>query len=605
VKQIALAFEDQAVTLRYPETLQADIGALFADAKQAKRRPSALIEIQEDRTQGRFVLQPNGGKTTSGLDKETCLSVLLGEIVHTLVNDLNSGVALHAGAVTWRDHGVLLPGASGAGKSSLVAWLTGKGCGYLTDELTVLHSDVPNFSAFARPLVVKNGAGFSAAELETIAGGNAVRHGANLICLPKTGSADQTTQCRLAVFPRFEQGSRLRIEPLSAAQAGLELTACNVNARNLSDHGFATITAFARSVPAVMLHYGKFNQLEGVLDTLLELAVEGPLGPAEFRRLFAAVAPPDMVVEEPAAKSTPQPATIAEVPEPTPRREPKKLTIGMATYDDYDGAFFTLQSLRMYHPEAMDDVELVVVDNNPQGPCAKPLKALEGQIPNYRYIPFQERVSTTTREVVFEEASGDYVVCMDCHVFVVPGAIKRLLDYFDENSETNDLLQGPLVYDDLTSFSTHFKPDWRQGMWGFWETDERGKDPDAEPFEIPMQGLGLFACRREAWLGFNPNFRGFGGEEGYIHEKFRQSGARTLCLPFLRWLHRFNRPMGVPYSNTWDDRIRNYLIGFDELGLELQPVVDHFTELLGAKHANPIFEHALADLEQIRAKKQN
>jgi hypothetical protein len=28
----------------------------------------------------------------------------------------------------------------------------------------------------------------------------------------------------------------------------------------------------------------------------------------------------------------------------------KLLTIGMATYDDYDGVYFTLQSLRMYHP---------------------------------------------------------------------------------------------------------------------------------------------------------------------------------------------------------------------------------------------------------------
>ncbi len=28
----------------------------------------------------------------------------------------------------------------------------------------------------------------------------------------------------------------------------------------------------------------------------------------------------------------------------------KLLTIGMSTYDDFDGVYFTLQSLRMYHP---------------------------------------------------------------------------------------------------------------------------------------------------------------------------------------------------------------------------------------------------------------
>ncbi|MGL1784034.1 hypothetical protein ACSTG0_23510, partial [Vibrio parahaemolyticus] len=85
-------------------------------------------------------------------------------------------------------------------------------------------------------------------------------------------------------------------------------------------------------------------------------------------------------------------------------------------------------------------------------------------------------------------------------------------------------------------------------------TDPAGAEPDLPPFEIPMQGMGLFACRRDAWAGFNPDFRGFGGEEGYIHEKFRQRGGKVLCLPFLRWMHRFNRPLGLPYPNVWADR---------------------------------------------------
>ena len=605
MKQIAVGFENQAVALRYPKSLEAKIGALFAGAKAPRRKSPAVIEIRQEGRARRFTLQPNGGEPATGLDQETCLSLLLGHVVHALVNDLSSGVALHSGAVSWRGKTILFPGMSGSGKSSLVAWLTGKDFGYLTDELAVLRRGVPTVAALARPLVVKNGSGLSMPELKSIACENAIPLGDNIICFPEDERARKAQACRLMVFPRFDKGAQLRIEPLSAAQAGLELTSCNVNARNLSDHGFGIITAFAQGVPAVMLHYGNFDQLEGVLDALLKLAAEGSTGAAEFRRMFSALAAPDAPPEDRAPGSPPRPAASGEVPAPTPRKEPKKLTIGMATYDDYDGVFFTIQSLRMYHPEIMDDVELLVVDNNPQGLCAKPLKALEVYVPNYRYVPYQERTGTIIKGMVFEEASGEFVLCMDCHVFVVPGAIKRLLDYYDRDSGTSDLLQGPLIYDNLTSYSTHFKPEWRKGMWGCWETDERGEDPDAEPFDIPMQGTGLFSCRREAWLGFNPRFRGFGGEEGYIHEKFRQAGGRTLCLPFLRWLHRFNRPFGAPYSNTWDDRIRNYLIGFQELGLPLQPTVDHFTELLGPGIANPIFERVLAELEQIRAENAN
>ena len=86
-------------------------------------------------------------------------------------------------------------------------------------------------------------------------------------------------------------------------------------------------------------------------------------------------------------------------------------------------------------------------------------------------------------------------------------------------------------------------------MFGQWERDPRLDDPGREPFEIAMQGLGLFACRRSAWPGLNPRLRGFGGEEGYLHERFRRRGGRVLCHPRLGWAHRFARPIGIPYPN--------------------------------------------------------
>ncbi len=171
------------------------------------------------------------------------------------------------------------------------------------------------------------------------------------------------------------------------------------------------------------------------------------------------------------------------------------------------------------------------------------------------------------RDFIFEEAAGTFVLCMDCHVLFPAGTLKRLFDYFEVHPDTNDLLQGPLVFDNLQRLGTHFEPVWSEGMFGRWGLDERGQNPDGEPFDIPMQGLGVFACRRLAWPGFNKRFRGFGGEEGYIHEKFRQAGGRTLCLPFFRWLHRFGRPLGIPYRNNWEDRFHNYFVGFREIGL--------------------------------------
>ena len=152
-------------------------------------------------------------------------------------------------------------------------------------------------------------------------------------------------------------------------------------------------------------------------------------------------------------------------------------------------------------------------------------------------------------------------MCIDSHVLLAPGALYYLTRFYDENPGSMDLLQGPLIYEDLLGYSTHFQDIWQAEMWGVWGTDPRGENPENRPFEIPGQGLGLFACRKDAWLGFNPYFKSFGGEEMYIHEKYRIAGRKTWCLPGLRWWHRFTRPRGVNYPLTREDKVRNYLLG--------------------------------------------
>lgn len=274
----------------------------------------------------------------------------------------------------------------------------------------------------------------------------------------------------------------------------------------------------------------------------------------------------------------------------------KKLTIGMATYDDYDGVYFSVQAIRLFHPEITELSEILIIDNNPGGPCAEALRALARSVPGCTYLANGTVSGTAVRDAIFQEAKTDYVLCIDSHVFVEAGRLQQLIDYFDSQSRAGDLLQGPLLADDLGSCFSHFEPLWRNGMHGVWSVDARAALPENEPFEIPMQGLGLFACRRRDWPGFNRRFSGFGGEEGYIHQKFRDRGGRTLCLPFLRWLHRFVRPMGTRYENKWEYRIRNYLIGFRELGLDCAEIDEHFASLLGRSIVDRV--KSVIDLER-------
>jgi hypothetical protein len=268
----------------------------------------------------------------------------------------------------------------------------------------------------------------------------------------------------------------------------------------------------------------------------------------------------------------------------------------MATYDDYDGVYFSVQAIRLYHPEVTDRTEILVLDNHPSGPCAKPLKELERQVAGYRYVPYERSQGTAVRDLLFREANAEFVLCMDSHVLFRPGALARLVEYLASHPHASDLCQGPLMSDDLEVHATHFNPVWHGGMYGVWGKDSRGLDPDAPAFEIPMQGLGVFACRRAAWPGFNPRLRGFGGEEGYLHEKVRRAGGRTLCLPFLGWTHRFNRPFGPRYPVSVEDRVRNYLLVHDELRLDPGPAIAHLEQEFGAESVRPLVDRVEQEL---------
>ena len=577
---IVFGFHDRATEIDYPAELRQDVELLLKIPGAVNGRPNHRLTIEPEGNR-RYALSLDGTDVAKHLSREQSLSRLLEELVRSLIVDLDSAVALHAGAVAWRGRSILLPGPSGSGKSALVAWLIDNGFRYLSDEVVAVTES--GELALARPLLLKSGAAAKVAELDSMRRNPLLALGSELaVCPDARSNGNKPLSSALMLFPRFVESGELEMIPLSTAQAGLKLMESNLNARNLTDFGFPALSALARRVPAIELRYGDYGQLRGVLDVLVRFLLHSdPGGVQQLLAAFRSRNPFHDEVRQSAAAASPVPKPRSAIPAPTPRRAAKKLTVGMATYDDYDGVYFTLQALRMYHSEVLDEMEFVVIDNHPDGACADPLKKLENDIPNYRYVPKFDRQGTAIRDSVFEEASGEFVLCVDCHVLIVKDAVKRLLDYFQAHPSTKDLLQGPLLSNNQTGVVTHLIPKWRAGMFGIWATSAEGVEVDLPPFEVTMHGLGLFACRRAAWPGFNPAFRGFGGEEGYIHEKFRRRGGRALCLPFLRWMHRFDRPGGTPYVNRWEDRIRNYFIGFRELGWDTAPVIAHFEEVLG------------------------
>lgn len=274
----------------------------------------------------------------------------------------------------------------------------------------------------------------------------------------------------------------------------------------------------------------------------------------------------------------------------------------MAVYEDYDGVFFTIQALRYYHQDVnRERIKFLVVDNSPDSKHSPLIKEFVEKTVKGKYIAAGEaQGNAAVKGLVFEHADTELVMCIDSHVLLEPGGLRALIDYYDNNPDSLDLIQGPLLYDDIYSnqIFSHFKPEWGSGMYGRWDIDERAKDRFAPPFEIDAQGCGLLSCRKAAWPGFNSRFIGFAVEEYYIHQKFRNAGRKCLCLPALRWIHRFGRPEGPKYRNIWEERLRNYLIGWREVGLPLEGIIDHFTEILGEEKVRGVLLSMVKELQE-------
>lgn len=320
-----------------------------------------------------------------------------------------------------------------------------------------------------------------------------------------------------------------------------------------------------------------------------------------------------------------------------------EFTVGLAVYDNPPTfaesirAIFTIESLIHHHPMVK---EIIVVDNHPipNNPLSKMPDDSGGLV---RYIPMGHPNGTAApRNRVFEEAKYPYVCCLDPHVLLYDTAFPSLCDFYqDRGLDCPDVIHGPMMYGKRNKvYAHHMNDQWRCQMWGTWgwawikdgvhfstlTRDDRtleyvtlnlegeqkrfhGRDlglPDPiewpchekkledlgcrivnerdEPFLIPGHGMGFWCCRKDDWLPFHKDCRGFGGEEMTTGVRFRKHGRQAWCVPGCRWWHHFDRPYGgvTPYRLTTWDKARNYWLEFTRLGLDIGPIRQEFNHMV-------------------------
>lgn len=274
----------------------------------------------------------------------------------------------------------------------------------------------------------------------------------------------------------------------------------------------------------------------------------------------------------------------------------KRITLAMCVYDDFDGVYFTCQGNRLLHPILEQEGEILVIDNNPDSRRGRATRFFCENSGFARYMQERTRKGTAVRNLVFEHAQSEIVICVDCHVLLAAGAIEAVVRFFEEDSGNSPLfIQGPHLHDNLVSETRFWRRIWAGGLFGRWNEGQPLSEKGSGAYEFGFSGLGAFAARRSEWPGFHPLFRGFGGEEGYIHDKYRRAGGRVLGLPEFKWAHRYGRPDGPPYSARYSDRIYNYFVGAFELGQRPDRIIEYFSSVVSEPQVRALFDEAWRD----------
>ena len=221
----------------------------------------------------------------------------------------------------------------------------------------------------------------------------------------------------------------------------------------------------------------------------------------------------------------------------------RDLTVAMATYDDLDGVFFTVTSRAGAPPGrggpppvpgarqpsrrtgGADDRRLLRHPTGRSATCRS--RSSPAPQPATRCSPRRRRTG----------CSSWTATCSCC-----PAPSPRCVPTSTPAPDAADLIQGPLCDGGGAPLRHAFR---RRVGWRHARPlgDDRAPNrrSTVTPSRSRRRASGCSPAGGDRWPGLHPHLRGFGGEERYVHEQIRRAGGRALCLPGLRWAHRFER----------------------------------------------------------------
>jgi hypothetical protein len=111
-----------------------------------------VIELRTERARGTLALEVDGEVVMSGAGAEIAIARLVWEVNQGVLSAASGHLLVHAAAAERDGAAVVIPGASGAGKSLLVTGLVRAGLRYLTDETVAIDRTQITVASYPKPV---------------------------------------------------------------------------------------------------------------------------------------------------------------------------------------------------------------------------------------------------------------------------------------------------------------------------------------------------------------------------------------------------------------------------------------------------------------------
>lgn len=204
---------------------------------------------------------------------------LLWELSRQAIGSVTGYLALHAGSLSWRGLGVVLPAPSGGGKSTLTAGLTAAGCGYLSDEVGLVDLESGILHPFPRPLWMTQGSiellpGLRERLPSGLGGLDAQERHVPPDCL-RPAPIGGPCPLRCVIVPEHFPGEQTVLEPIRRSEAVISMMTNAFNFDDFKGHGIIALARIAKQIRAYRLRMADlstavnlvFEALDGIEES--------------------------------------------------------------------------------------------------------------------------------------------------------------------------------------------------------------------------------------------------------------------------------------------------------------------------------------------------